>query len=185
MTDSLRNAAVPSASRVSERDAFADEVTDPGPLPENHGAPQRYDDFTKKLTAAAADAKRNRASSYRIGSRAFLLLLAGVATLLVGFGTMTAALGLSAWLAQSDTKPVTKPVVTTATHVVPPPSAAPAVTTPPASAATSPAVENEPVPVPAPPPESAPPATAPAPALPPVSAPNLNPAGKAPPGQNR
>jgi len=195
MTDSLRNAAVPSASRVSEREAFADEVTDPGPLPENHGAPQRYDDFTKKLTATAADAKRNRASSYRTGSRAFLLLLAGVATLLVGFGAMTAVLGLGAWLAHSDTKPAstdtkpvstdTKPVPTTAVPVAPPSSAAPAVTAPPSSAAPGAAVQTE---LPPPPPEqapaSAPPAPAPAPA-PPASAPNLNPAGKAPPGRNK
>jgi hypothetical protein len=39
--------------------------------------------------------------------------------------------------------------------------------------------------VPATPPESAPPAAAPAPALPPGSVPNLNPAGKAPPGHNK
>jgi hypothetical protein len=39
--------------------------------------------------------------------------------------------------------------------------------------------------VPAPPPESASLASAPAPALPPVSVPNLNPAGKAAPGQNK
>jgi hypothetical protein len=185
MTDSLRNAAVPSASRVSERDAFTDEVTDPGPLPENHGAPQRYDDFTKKLTAAAADAKRNRASSYRTGSRAVLLLLAGVATLLVGFGAMTAVLGLGAWLAQSDAKPAptdTKPAPTTAAPVAPPSSAAPAVTAPPSSAAPGAAVQSD---SPPPTPEQAPVSAPPVPAPPSLSAPNLNPAGHAPPGRNK
>jgi hypothetical protein len=154
-------------------------------LPEADGAPQRYDDFTKRLTAAAADAKRNRASSYRIGSRAFLLLLAGVATLLVGFGAMTAVLGLGAWLAHSDAKPAstdTKPVPTTAAPVAPPSSAAPAVTAPPSSAARGAAVQSD---LPPPTPEQAPVSAPPAPAPPPLSAPNLNPAGHAPPGRNK
>jgi hypothetical protein len=183
MADSSRTAAVRSASRVSESETFADEVTDPGPLPETHGAPQRRDDLTQRLTAAAFGRKRNRVSSYRIGSRAVLLLLAGVATLLVGFGAMTAVLGLGAWLAQSDTKPVptdTRPAPTTAAPVAPPSSAVPAVTAPPGSAPRGPAVQSE-----LPPPTLAPPAPAPVPEPPPASAPYLNPAGKAPPGRNR
>jgi hypothetical protein len=183
MTNSLRNAAVRSASRVRESEAFADEVTDPGPLPKTYGAAQREDDLTQKLAAAAVGRKRNRVSSYRIGSRAVLLLLAGVATLLVGFGAMTAVLGLGAWLAQSDTKPVpmdTKPVPTTAAAVAPPSSAGPAVTSPPSSAPLGPSVQSE-----LPPPTLAPPAPAPVPDPPPASAPYLNPAGKAPPGRNK
>src|SRR5215204_1922407 len=191
--DWLRNAAVVPVSRVSAREAsLVDDPTDPVALPEADGAPQRYDDFTKTLTAAAADAKRNRASLYRIGSRTFLLLLAGVATLLVGFGAMTAVLGLGAWLAHSDTKPAstdtkpvstdTKPVPTTAAPVAPPSSAAPAVTAPPSSAAPGAAVQSE---LPPPTPEQAPVSAPPAPATPPLSAPNLNPAGQAPPGRNK
>jgi hypothetical protein len=191
--DWLRNAAAVPVSRVSAREAsLVDDPTDPVALPEADGAPQRYDDFTKRLTAAAADAKRNRASSYRIGSRAFLLLLAGVATLLVGFGAMTAVLGLGAWLAHSDAKPAstdtkpvptdTKPVPTTAAPVAPPSSAAPAVTAPPSSAAPGAAVQSD---LPPPTPEQAPVSAPPAPAPPPLSAPNLNPAGHAPPGRNK
>ena len=180
MGDSLRTAAVRSSSRVGEGEAFADEVTDPGPLPKTYGAPQRQDDLTQKLAAAAVGRKRNRVSSYWIGRRAVLLLFAGVATLLVGFGTMTAVLGLSAWLAQSDAKPVP----TTAASVAPPSSAVPPVTPPPSSAPLGPSVQSE-----LPPPTLAPPApapaTAPAPEPPPASAPYLNPAGKAPPGRNK
>ena len=183
MTDSLQNAAIPAASRVSGREVFRDEVTDPGPLPETDSMPQGQDDVTQKLTAAAADATQNRAPSYRVGSRAVLLLLAGVATLLVGFAAMAAVVGLGAWLAQSDTKPVptdTKPVATTAAPVAPPSSAAPAATASPSSAARGAAAQTE---LPPAVPEQAP-LSAPAP--PPGPAPsNLNPAGKAPPGRNK
>jgi hypothetical protein len=167
-----------------------DEPTDPVTLPEADGAPQRQDDITQESAEAAPDEERDRSFSHRIGSRAVWLPLACLAALLVGFGSMTVLLRLGNRPAQSDTKQVP-----TTAPVVPPSSAAPAVTTSPTAATRGPAIEDEPAPAPAPPPESAPPASAPAPALPPVSAPapalppvsapNLNPAGNAPPGQNR
>jgi len=149
-----------------------DEATEPVALPGVDGAPQRQDDITAESAEPAADEESRRSFSQRIGSRKVLLALAWVAALFVGFGSMTVLLRLVDWPSQSDTKPVP----TTATPVAPPSAAAPAVTTPPASAATGPTVENEP---PLPAPESVPP--------PPesVPAPNQNPAGRAPPGQNR
>jgi hypothetical protein len=189
VTDSLQNAAV-HRPHVSPRASLAHAKTDPVALPQAGGV-QRQDDITQRARRAAAAAKRNRASSYRIGGRAVLLVVAGVVTLLVGFGAMTGVFGLAAWLAQSDTKPVP----TTAAPVVPPSSAAPAVTAPPSSAAPGPAVQSDAPPPPpeqapvsappaagAPPPVSAAPAPTPAPAPP---APNLNPAGHAPPGRNK
>ncbi len=150
----------------------------PVALPQDDSGPQRRDDITEESTEAAADEEEGRPFFHRIGNRAVWLPLACVAALLIGFGAMTAALRLVDWPAESDTKPAP----TTAAPIAPPPSAAaPTVTAAPASAPSPPAVENEPPPAP----ESAPPASDPAPALPPVSAPNLNPAGKAPPGQNR
>jgi hypothetical protein len=141
----------------------------PVTLPEADGTPQPQDDITQESTGAAAAAKGGRSFAQRIGSGAVWLPLACVAALLVGFGTMTGVLRLADWPGQSDTKPVP----TTAAPVVPPSPAAPIVTTPPASAAPRPSVENEPAP------------PAPASESPPVSAPNLNPAGHAPPGQNK
>jgi hypothetical protein len=192
VTDSSRNAAVVPALRVSACDASrVDEATEPVALPEVDGAPQRQVDITAESAEPAADEESHHRFSQRIGSRKVLLALACVAAVLVGFGSMTVLLKLGDRPAQSDTKPA----LTTAAPVVPPSSAAPAVTTPPASAASGPAVENEPPPpgpesppapesVP-PAPESVPPAPESVPPAPEsVPAPNLNPAGKAPPGLN-
>jgi hypothetical protein len=157
--------------------ARVDEATVPIALPVSNGAPQPRDDVTGESARPAADTEGRRSISRRIGSRGVLLPLACVAALLVGFGSVAALLRLGDRPAQSDTKPVP----TTAAPVVPPSAAAPAVTTPAPSAASGPAVENEPTP-PAPPP-------APAPATEgsesPAPPPNLNPAGRAPPGHNK
>jgi hypothetical protein len=120
---------------------LVDEATNPIAVPDADGAPQRQDDITAESARPAAD-EESRSFSQRIGSRGVLLTLACVAALLVGFGSVTALVRLGDRPAQSDTKPVP----TTAGPVVPPSAAAPAVTTAPASAASGPAIENEPTP---------------------------------------
>jgi hypothetical protein len=139
---------------------------------------QRQDDITQGSTEAAANEQRGRSFSNRIARRP-ILLLACLAAPLVGFGIMTAVLRLVDWPSQSDTKPVpttVAPSFPTPTVTVPPTSA------PPISAAPDAAVQDE-LPSPTPEPStSAPSISVPTPA---PSAPNLNPAGKAPPGRNR
>jgi hypothetical protein len=149
--------------------ARVDEATVPIALPVGNGAPQRQDDITAESARPAADQGNRRSFSQRIVRRGVLLPLACVAALLIGFGSATALLRLGDRPAKSNTKPVP----TTAAAVVPPSAGSPAVTTPPASAASGPAVDNEPTP---PAPEASP-----SPAPPP----NTNPAGHAPPGRNK
>jgi hypothetical protein len=150
---------------------LVDEATEPIAPPGVDGASRRQDDITSESVRPAAEEGSRRSFSQRIARPGVLLALACVAALLIGFGSVAALLRIGDGPAQSDTKPVP----TTAGPVVPPSAAAPAVTTAPASAASGPAVENEPPP-PAPAAEGS---ESPAPP------PNQNPAGHAPPGRNK
>ncbi len=61
----------------------------PVALPQDDSGPQRRDDITEESTEAAADEEEGRPFFHRIGNRAVWLPLACVAALLIGFGAMT------------------------------------------------------------------------------------------------
>src|SRR5262245_59020903 len=136
---------IPSWSRKAP-DASTDPVAHSEPDDAPKDAPQPQPDHPESMEAADAD-KGLRSFFGRISRRTVLVPLACPAAFLIGFGSVSAVLRLTARSGQ----PTTKPAPTTA-----PPAAAPAITTPPTSAPRAAASKpTPPAPEPAPEPAAA------------------------------